>query len=191
MIDSILKGIDSALRWCNEKLPRQLQDKVMAAYVGRALSFDIPQLYKNIRYGMRADPLVGRMEYENLDWNEVEKDQKQEDENIRTRNSPMSALVDEAHIKAHEASPKLYWLKDADAHLISMLGEDGPKYAEKLKKMESRDNPYTMQEDLYALPVAEIKKYNRIFESARDTEFKISMNYGLYDNFIHQRPSSA
>lgn len=50
--------IGKALRKCNELLPNNLQDRFFRAYVGRALSFDLPQLAKNIRYGMKADPSV-------------------------------------------------------------------------------------------------------------------------------------
>lgn len=58
----------------NELFPREWQDKVMTAYVGRLLSGDIPQLIRNVRYGMRADPAVGRMEYAALDWDDVEQE---------------------------------------------------------------------------------------------------------------------
>jgi hypothetical protein len=66
----------------NEMFPKQWQDKVMTAYVGRALSLDIPQLYRNIKYGMRNDPIIARQEY----WKAIENwDEVMEEDRIHTQ----------------------------------------------------------------------------------------------------------
>ena len=43
----------------NQWLPREKQDQFLAGYLGRLLTLDFAQLYKNIRYGIMSDPIVG------------------------------------------------------------------------------------------------------------------------------------
>ncbi|MBW2982047.1 hypothetical protein KY343_04155 [Candidatus Woesearchaeota archaeon] len=89
--ETINKVVDRTLRWCSEKMPREWQDKVMTAYVGRALSLDIPQLYRNIRYGMRDDPILARQEYHKLleNWDQVEAERDKQDARIRREQIPV------------------------------------------------------------------------------------------------------
>jgi hypothetical protein len=136
----------------SEMFPKQWQDKVMAAYVGRALSLDLPQLYRNIRYGMRVDPIVGRMELAELDWNEVNQE--------RLSHIPISEIVDEAEEDAVREDPFFGHFRRAD-HLIEKLGEDGPGYAEALREMEMLDSfsnidygdTYRFDDDLSEIPL--------------------------------------
>ncbi len=89
-----------------EMFPRELQDEVWTAYVGRALSLDFPQLAKNtwhsIRYGMRKgmrqDPILARQEYWKAieNWDEVMEEDRQHTERLRREQIPVAPEQPEA-----------------------------------------------------------------------------------------------
>lgn len=169
----------------NEMLPRNLQDKIMVAYVGRALSFDFGQLYKNIRYGMKADPVVRMIERDNIDWDEVQRDYEEGE----LRRTPISDIVDEASMDA-VISNLQDWEKVRDVRLKQILGEDGPRYAEKLREMAK-------PEDLYPLPDIKFEDiYSKHFDMSLDplvdciNMINISPLKGP-DPFGYKRPSDS
>ena len=162
-----MKILDRALRWCNEKLPRQSQDKVIA-YVGRALSLDLPQICRNIRYGMRADPIVRMIDRDHIDWNEVQKDY--EADNLeRKAKRPISEIDNEASMDAIMLTPSIGFEAARNAHLKQILGEDGPRYVEALKAMAK-------PEELYPLP--DFKLDELFFKSLRDEPLLNYINIG-------------